>query len=171
MKTLKVLFFLAVLLLLFSCDKNEQSNKMIFKMDMVAKKSDSMHIFYKTDGTINFNENESFWVKIKGQNKNQRKTIEFPKGVVPNQVRIDFGRNLEQREIILNKFEFVYFGHSFVAKGKEIYKYFRVDESSTLLDKESGTLKRNDTIVNRGLSLYPNGYYLAVKLEELKFKK
>lgn len=165
------LFFLFFLFSLISCEDSNKNSNFVLNVDLVIKKDDSLHIYYKKGGTINFNENESFWVRVKGQNKNQKVAIEFPKDIVPNQVRIDFSRNLEQREIIFNKFEFAYRGNSFVAKGKDIYKYFRVDDSNTLLNKEFGSLTRKDTTTTVGPSLYPNGYYLAVKLDELKFKK
>ena len=94
----------------------------------------------------------------------------FPDTVIPNQVRIDFGRNKAQDDIVLNKIKFSYKGNSFEAKGKEVYKYFWADTSYTVLDKEFGLLKRKVKGQLNGPSLYPNGYYLAVKLEELKYK-
>ena len=171
MLMIKVWFGVVVLCLVYSCHDKHKASVFSMNMDVVIKKSDSIHIFYKDDGTINFNEAESFWVKVKGQDRNQKIAIDFPKETIPNQIRIDFSKNLKQREIIFNKFEFTFKGNSFVAKGKEIYKYFRIDNSNTVLNTEFGSLIRKDTTKTLGPSLYPNGYYLAVKLEELKFKK
>lgn len=170
-KMKKGLLLYIIIMILFSCQGNREVTEYTLMMDLVMKKDDSIHVYYKSDGTIDFNEKESLWVKVKGQNKNQRVTVQFPENVVPNQIRIDFSKKEEQKEIVLNKTEFSYLGNSFTAKGRDIYTYFRVDDSNTSLDKEFGVLKKKDTVNNKGLSLYPNGYYLAVKLEELKFKK
>jgi hypothetical protein len=72
-----------------------------------------------------------------------------------------------QEVIVLNKMEFAYKSQSFTLKGKEIYRYLRVDESSTVLDKDLGLLQRKDKTMKAGPSLYPNGDYLREKLEEL----
>ncbi|KGO89072.1 hypothetical protein [Flavobacterium suncheonense] len=153
-----------------SCMRDNDSQLYRMNIDVVMKQNDSIQVFYTNDGTINFNEGASFWVKVKGKDKNQKIDIRFPKNALPTQVRLDLGRNPKQGEIIFNKFEFVYKNHKFEAKGKDIYKYFRIDQSNTVLDEKSGALTRKAQQPN-GPSLYPNGYYLAVKLEELKFKK
>lgn len=162
---------MALFVALFSCENQKKQERFITSLDLVVRKDDSIHVFYKSDGTINFNEKESFWKVIKANNKNQKIDLVFPKKVVPTQIRIDFGKNKHQKQIVVNKIQFNYLGNSFVAKGKEIYKYFRIDQSNTLLNKDTGILIRKDSITSQGPSLYPNGYYLAVKLEELKYKK
>jgi len=156
---------------LASCKSDVDNFSCKMNMDVVMKQNDSIQVFFTDDGTIHFNETQSFWVKVKGNTKNQMVAITFPKKIVPTQVRLDFGRNKKQEDIIFNKFEFVYRGKKFVAKGKEIYKYFRIDQSNTLFDEKTGALTRKDRSQLNGPSLYPNGYNLAVKLEELKFKK
>lgn len=161
---------IVLLFLLFSCSQTKKNLEFVLHLDFVMKQNDSIHIYYKKDGTINFNEKESFWIPVEGQNKNQNLEIPFPEKTLPNQVRIDFGRNRNQDDIILNKIEFSYKGNSFEAKGKEIYNYFWADTSSTVLDRDFGLLKRKVKGQLNGPSLYPSGYYLAVKLDELKYK-
>jgi hypothetical protein len=136
-------------------------------MDLVLKQNDSIHTYYTTDGSIDFNETQSFWTKIKGSSNNQRVHIDFPDDIVPNQIRIDLGNNILQEVVVLNKLEFLYKSQSFTLKGKEIYRYMRVNESSTILDKNLGLLQRKNKKIKAGPSLYPNGNYLREKLEEL----
>lgn len=167
---IKILILCWFLCLGYSCTKKRESSAFSMVLDVVIKQNDSIHVFYTLDGTINFSEKD-FWKKVTGQKRNQKIELEFPKKVVPTQIRIDFSNNLKQEEIIFNKVEFNYKKNSFVAKGKEIYKYFRIDETNTILNPESGTLRRKDPLRKGAPSLYPNGYYLAVKLEELKYKK
>jgi len=82
--------------------------------------------------------------KIKGKNKNQTINIDFPKGVLPKQLRFDLGRNDFQNDIIINKITLKYKSTSFALKGKEIFYIFRVDDNNTLVDKLTGTIKRKD---------------------------
>lgn len=167
---MRAIVLIVFLSLFFSCTQTKKDSDFMLYLDLVMKQDDSIHIFYKKDGTINFNEKEAFWVKVDGENKNQKLVVAFPDKIVPNQVRIDFGRNKAQEDIVLNKIEFSYEGNSFEAKGKEVYKYFWADTSYTVLDKDFGLLKRKVKGQLNGPSLYPNGYYLAVKLDELRYK-
>lgn len=158
-------------IILVSCSKSSENSDFNIKLDLVIKKDDSIHTFFMTDGTIHFNEINSFWTKVKGDKKNQKLQINFPKGIVPNQFRIDLGNNIKQEEIVLNKLECSYKSNSFVLKGKQIYRYLRVDESGTILEKDLGILKRLNKKSKSGPSLYPNGEFLRIKLEELTTKK
>jgi uncharacterized protein YpmB len=150
-----------------SCFNKTTSTAFSINLEAVIQQTDSIHVFYKKDGTINFNEVESFWTKVGGNKKNQKITLIFPKNTIPNQFRIDFGNNPTQPEIILNKLECVYKNKSFVLKGKEVYQLLRVDENNTILDKDLGLLKRKNATQKNGPSLYPIGNKLKLRLEEL----
>lgn len=158
---------ISITFFVFSCNSEKQAKQFEVKLDVVVLQNDSIRVFYKKDGSINFNEDESFWTKVIGSNKNQKITLLFPKKTVPNQFRIDFGTNQNQPEIILNKIECVYKNKSLVLKGKEIYLLMRVDENNTILEKDLGILKRKNTNQKNGPSLYPIGDKLKLKLEEL----
>lgn len=159
-----ILFFGSFFL---SCNNRTIESDFTIKLDAVIKKNDSIHTYYTTDGTINFNEENSFWTQVKGNKKNQKITLQFPYNVVPNQFRLDFGKNRNQPDIVLNKVECVYKNNSFVLKGKEIYKLLRVDQANTILERDLGILKRLYPKQLNGPSLYPNGDFLRKKLEEL----
>ncbi|HLP63326.1 hypothetical protein [Flavobacterium sp.] len=166
--------FIIMLLLgsfIISCNNSTIESEFTIKLDVVIKKNDSIHTYYTTDGSINFNEKNSFWTKVKGDKKNQTIVINFPPNVVPNQFRLDLGANVHQDHIVLNKLECAYKGKTVELKGKEIYKLLRVDESNTILDKNLGILKRMDSTNKNGPSLYPNGDVLRKKLEELTSAK
>jgi hypothetical protein len=153
--------------MLIACKNPRKESDFNINMDLVIKKTDSIHTYYTTDGSIDFNEPQSFWTKVKGDTKNQKVNINFPDDIIPNQIRIDLGNNIQQEDIVLNKLDFIYKTQLFILKGKEIYRYLRVDESSTVLDKNLGLLQRIDKNQKAGPSLYPNGNYLREKLEEL----
>ncbi|MBC7641038.1 MAG: hypothetical protein H7174_01670 [Flavobacterium sp.] len=172
MERKKLLFYLVATLIfaLSSCNNKKQTYNFYVNLDVVIQESDSIRVFYKTDGKINFNEKDAFWTKVKGSKKNQVINIKFPKNILPNQFRIDFGNNPIQPEIIINKLECVYKNNSFVLKGREVYLLLRVDENNTMLDKDLGLLKRKNLKQKNGPSLYPLGNKLKLRLEELTNK-
>lgn len=164
---MKKLLILMLILSCVSCHKPANSNRFFIQLDAIIQENDSIQVFYKKDGSINFNEIESFWTKVKGMEKNQRIALQFPENIKPNQFRIDFGRNPKQHDIVLNKLECSYKTHSFILKGKEIYQLLRVDVNNTILDQDFGVLKRKNPTQPNGPSLYPYGERLKTKLEEL----
>lgn len=165
----KAIVSIAILILFASCDKTNKDNFSI-NIDAVIKQNDSIQVFYTTDGTISFNEKKSFWKKVKGSPKNQTIKLIVPQKIIPNQLRIDFGRNKKQDGIILNKIELHYKTQAIILKGNEIYTLFRIDESNTVLDKKWGTLDRKTPNQLVGPSLYPYGENLKKRLDNLKTK-
>jgi hypothetical protein len=161
------LIFSTLIVLLFSCNNKTTYSDFGVVIDAVVKQSDSIHTYYTTDGTIDFNENQSFWVRFNGDSKNQIIAINFPQDTIPNQLRFDFGRNKKLEEIILNKLTINYKTNHLILKGEEIYNLFRVDQSNTILNYELGVLKRKDSSQINGPSLYPNGDLLNQKLTDL----
>lgn len=164
---------LSLLLLMFcfsNCEKDKNTNTLKIELDTVIKENDSIHIYYKDDSTIDFNENQSFWKVVNGISKNQKINFIFPDSIHPKQLRLDFGNSINQKEVVINQITFKYKKEVFSLQGKEIYYYFRIDDSVTELDKNLGVLKRKDTLQTRGPSLYPKGNKLIEQLTIL-YKK
>ena len=99
-----------------------------------------------------------------GNKKNQNIQIIFPDSIFPKQIRIDFGRNISQNDVVLNKVDFAYKNKNFSLKGKEIFYIFRVDENNTVVDKLNGSIKRKNPKQINGPSLYPQGDKLFNRL-------
>jgi len=158
------------LTLFTSCKEDKDFNKVIIIIEAVLKENDSIRVFYTSDNTINFKEEQAVWRKITGSNKNQEISVEIPANGKPNQLRIDFGKNVKNQEIVLNKISVTYLKSIFEAKGEEIYWYFRPDENNTTLDKKNGVLKRKDPSQLNGPSIYPKGDKLNNELN-LLYKK
>ena len=165
----KIIIAVVTFFFLLSCNKSVKEDFSI-NIDLVIKKNDSIQLFYSDDGTLNFTEKKSFWKKIKGSPRNQTIKLVIPKNILPNQLRIDFGRNLKQEAIVLNKVELNYATQDIVLKGNEIYTLFRIDESNTILDKKKGTLDRKIPNQVVGPSIYPLGDNLKKRLLLLKSK-
>ena len=167
---IKTAFFAIFLAFFSSCKEENDFNKVIIKIETVIKENDSIRVFYTSDNSIDFKEEQAIWKKINGSIKNQEITIEIPNKILPNQLRIDFGNNILNQEIVLNKICVSYLESTFEAKGEEIYWYFRPDENNTTLDKKNGVLKRKNSNQLNGPSIYPKGEKLKEQLNEL-YKK
>jgi len=167
---MKYLYVLIIFCSLLSCENKQTRNHLSIYIDAIVKESDSIQIFYTTNSSIDFNEKQSFWTKVKGDKKNQVLSFHFPDSIKPKQIRLDLGRNINQKDIIVNEIKFSYQQEAFSAKGEEIYWIFRVDDSNTSVDKLTGNLKRKDTTQIIGPSLYPAGDKLFKKLNELYSK-
>lgn len=170
MNFLKKLSLLLVMFCFSNCEKDKNTNTLKIELDTVIKENDSIHIYYKEDSTIDFNENQSFWKTVNGISKNQKINFIFPDSIHPKQLRLDFGNSINQKEVVINQITFKYKKEVFSLQGKEIYYYFRIDDSVTELDKNLGVLKRKDTLQTRGPSLYPKGNKL-IELLTILYKK
>lgn len=167
MKAMKRISFVAVILLFFNCENNSNTNQLVVNIDAIIQQSDSINVYYTNDKSINFIEKQSFWTKVKGNKKNQNIQIVFPDSIQPKQIRLDFGRNISQNDVVLNKMDFTYKDKSFSVKGKEIFYIFRVDQSNTVVDKLNGSIKRKNPKQINGPSLYPKGDKLFNRLNQL----
>lgn len=167
MKAIKIISFITVLLLFFNCENNNKTNQLVIGIDAVIQKSDSINVYYTKNENINFTDRQSFWVKVTGNSKNQNIQIVFPDSILPKQIRLDFGRNISQNDVVLNKMDFAYKNNNFSLKGKEIFYVFRIDQSNTLIDELNGSIKRKKPKQVNGPSLYPNGDKLFNRLNQL----
>ena len=165
------IFFLCISIFICSCEKESASNSLKISLDAVIQKSDSIAIYYTTSNSVAFHKDASYWINVKGNKKNQTISFTFPDTIQPKQIRIDFGRNKKQPEIILNEIAFYYKNKRITAKGEEVYFLFRVDESNTVIDKLVGSLKRKEPNQATGPSLYPKGDKLYNKLGQLYTEK
>ena len=143
----------------------------MINIDAVIQKNDSINVYYTENKGIGFTDKQSFWTKVTGNKKNQNIKIVFPDSVLPKQIRLDFGRNISQKDIVLNKIDFAYKNKNFSAKGKEIFYVFRIDENNTIVDKLNGSIKRKNPKQINGPSLYPKGDKLFNRLTHFYSKK
>lgn len=171
MKKLKVISFVALLMLFFNCENNININRLVVNVDAVIQKSDSINVYYTKNKDINFTDKQSFWTKVAGNKKNQNIQIVFPDSILPKQIRLDFGKNTAQKDIVLNKISFSYKNKNFSAKGKEIFYIFIEDQNNTIVDKLNGSINRKNPKQINGPSLYPKGDKLFHRLNELYSEK
>ena len=172
MKLNKLVTFLLLVLTITACKnegndgkknsevKKEEAVESVFTvtLDLIARKDDNMHLYYTEDSSINFDEVKSVWAQIKGNESTQQVIFKLPLNAVPTHLRLDlgYGKNVEQTEIVLNKISFNYFDKNFVASGQDIFNYFYPNKDNTILDKQTGSLKRLKIDQETAPSLYPH---------------
>ena len=165
-----VLLFL-ISFLIFGCNQRSKTQCLVLHIEAVVKETDSINTFYNLNDNIDFTHSHSFWTKVNGSKKNQKIELVFPDSVQPKQIRLDFGHNKKQPDIIINKITLSYKSKNITLQAKEIFYTFRVDESNTVLDKLNGSIKRKFPNQKNGPSLYPKGDKLYKKLNNLYYNE
>jgi hypothetical protein len=156
-----------IVLMLIGCNESQPTHSLKIGIDAVIQESDSINVYYTKNKDINFTDKQSFWTKVTGNKKNQNIQIVFPDSILPKQIRLDFGKNIAQKDIVLNKISFSYKNKNFSAKGKEIFYIFREDQNNTIVDKLNGSINRKNPKQINGPSLYPKGDKLFNRLNQL----
>ena len=120
-------------------DKNEFFS---VDLDVVCPMKDDFSLYYTEDNTINFTGEKAVWSGVEAKQVSQKVALNLPGQIIPTNIRIDFGMNKDQGDIILEKFKLSYYGKSFEAKGSDFLKYFIQNDSvKTEIDPVKGTIK------------------------------
>jgi hypothetical protein len=135
-------------------------------LDLIAKKDDSFHIFYTEDGSQDFKEENSVWVEFKGSDNGQKLNFDLPTGVMPTQLRIDFGVNKAQEDVQINSMEMSYHGNTALISGPQFFTVFRPNEASTVFDVPGQKVKK--LVVPGKESVNPSVYQLEALNAEIE---
>lgn len=103
--------------------KNSNTNVKIV-LDVIVPMDDKFQIFYKQNGTNNFNEEESEKAIIKGSNISQLISFYLPNNVKITNLRIDPGENPNQGEIKINSIEIIKKEKKIKIQNKELLDFF-----------------------------------------------
>lgn len=154
MKSGKIFLSAMVAILLFSCNENKttttgepvekiEDDKEIFKVTLnaIVTKDDAFQIYYMDDDSKPFEEKKSIFVDIKGSPAPQDIVFKLPKDELPNFLRIDFGVNKEQSDIIIKNFKINYLDKVFEAKDSLFFNYFVINEETMTKDVSKSSLK------------------------------
>lgn len=180
MKTKLIAIIFLFSTVLFGC-KKEQSNDIPLPaqqpiisssfqvaIDVIAKKTDTFGLYYTSDGSINFFTIPPVWQSINGNDTLQRIIFTVPDKIIPTQIRIDFGMQQDQPDIILRKITLLYNNKIAEIEGPHIFDYFQNDPKQCNVDVQSGTIvaKIKDG-KRRTPSIYPNPKLLAKKIKSV----
>jgi hypothetical protein len=132
-------------------------------LDVEVKAKDDFSLFYTEDGTIDFSKIAPIWQGVKGNGASELITYVLPEGVIPTQIRLDFGMNKSQEDIKINSITLSYKGKTKKIGSPEFVSYFRADETKCEFDPVTGIIKAK---VVDGVRLYPSLYPHEVAIEK-----
>jgi hypothetical protein len=140
-------------------------------LDVIVQEDDTFSLFYTKDGSINFAQIPPIWKPVKGSNNVQQVVYELPAGLTNTQLRLDFGMNKEQKDIIFKKIAITFGDKYFETSGKHIFNLFTPDPSKCTIDIDEGKIiaKIKDG-VRQSPSLYPQEKLLAREIVKLTGK-
>ena len=112
------------------------------ELDVVNQLEDNYALYYTEDNTINFNSDKVAWSGVKAQPESQKVIFNLSEEILPTDIRLDFGLNKDQKEVILENVKMDYYGKSFQIKGSDFLNYYRPNDSiKTEIDQVKGTIK------------------------------
>lgn len=121
--------------------KPEVKKQFSVEMDVIALKDDHFSVYYTEDNSINFVGEKAVWQDVKGQPQSQKLVFNLSEDILPTNIRLDFGNNKEQGDIVLEKFKFSYYGNSVEIRGADLLKYYLpCKEVDTKIDEANGTI-------------------------------
>jgi hypothetical protein len=136
------------------------------EIDAISDVENTFAVFYTEDNSISFAPDKAIWMGIKGQPQTQKVYFNFSEELLPTDIRLDFGVNDKQKEVILENVKMDYYGKSFQFKGSDFLTYYLPNDSiKTEVDQAKGTIK----FLQNPKKFNPIFFYPNVKLlEEIK---
>ena len=133
-------------------------------VNVIVKKDDDFSLFYNEDNTIDFTKIEAMWQGVKGNDSEQFVTFNLPLDVVPTQLRLDFGMNQEQEDIILKSVVIEHNEKKEIISGQLLKNCFVADASKCSFDGDTGIIK---AVVKDGKREFPSLYPQEAALTEV----
>lgn len=135
-------FWQIIILIIFSSCANEKKgnitepakvdNNSFFslKLRAIVKKDDLFELFYVQGENEIFSANYFVSTKVEGSELEQDIIFRIPLGDYPYNIKLDFGTNKEQGEVIILECILDYSKRKYRINGKELNKYFNFSEIS-----------------------------------------
>lgn len=133
----QLIFINLVLLTLFSSCKNKEevtpveevkANTFDVIVDLKIEKDDELILFYKDPSIAYFDDKNTVYNGVKGNQESQLVTFSIPEGILPNDIRFDVSSNKDQTPIVINSITLSFEGRIFKIEQKDILKYFTPNE-------------------------------------------
>jgi hypothetical protein len=153
MKLTKIFSSVLIILLLASC-KNEAKKEV--KQDetklpetvgvtfnVLVQKDDVFHLLYTEDSSLNFSDDKSIALRVKGSDQPQDIIFKMPVDVFPTNIRLDIGENKDQGEMAVNSIKGSYYTSSFEHKepASFVKKWFYFNDFQLSCDEKTNNVK------------------------------
>lgn len=140
-KLVLISFFLIVCMV--SCKNEAKKEEVISEeiksktfdvtVDLVVKTDEDLILYYK-DGTNEwFVDEKAVWSSVKGKNEVQTVLFKLPEGVLPNDIRLDIGRNefKDLKGLEIKKMKISYLDNKFEIQQDQIGSFFNSNQFIT----------------------------------------
>ncbi len=112
------------------------------EMDVQVSQKDDFSVYYTEDGTDKFTGEQATWRGVKGGTDFEKITFQLPEPVLPTHIRLDFGMNKEQGNVVVKNIKLIFKDQTFEIKGSDFFNYFIQNELfKTNVSTEKGTLE------------------------------
>ncbi|GGD22673.1 hypothetical protein [Flavobacterium orientale] len=112
------------------------------ELDVQIAQKDDFAVYYTEDGTNNFTGEQAAWRGVTGGTDFEKITFQLPEPVLPTQIRLDFGMNKEQGNVVVKNIKLTFKDQTFEIKGSDFFNYFIQNELfKTNVNTENGTLE------------------------------
>lgn len=105
-KISRIVFLVLLFFAINSCRQKSQTDKFIISIGAITHRNVNTQFFYTKDSTIKFNQSQTLFKQIIGSDKNQIIKIVFSDTIHPMQLRLDFGRSANPKEIVISEINF-----------------------------------------------------------------
>lgn len=132
MKQKNIVIFIIIFFIFLSCKRYDtiQNGNVEVILDFVMKNDNDLVLYYK-DGTNEwFLDEKSVGIAVKGSKDIQQVTFKIDLKTLPNDYRLDIGRNyfVGQDTVQIKKFVLKYYDNKFLIPEGEFGKYFKGNE-------------------------------------------
>lgn len=125
-------------------DSTELAPTYDVSFNLVVPKDDTFQLFYTEDGSIVFGDDRSVRSIIKGSDAAQEVIFKLPQDVLPTNIRLDFGDNPEQGNIVVKSMKLSYMNNSFqkaFGPNEQITHYFYPQETQIKVNEATSTIE------------------------------
>jgi len=124
--------------------KVEKDTLFTITLNATVLKDDSFQVYYKSQNEEKYVEEKSLFTEFKGSDKPQDIVFRLPDGIIPDNIRLDFGTNKDQKPIKINSFKMSYFGKDFSVNGNDFFKYLLVEKVTADFDPQTAMITPKD---------------------------
>ncbi len=109
--------------------------------NITVQKDDTFHLLYTEDSTLNFSDDKSIAVLVKGSSNPQDILFKMPVNVLPTNIRLDFGQNKEQGDILVNSMKAKYFTKVYEIKENVVKSSFYFNDFQLTYDDKTKAVR------------------------------
>lgn len=149
--------------------KEEPKLESVFKINfnMVIQNDDTIEVFYLDFEDTSYSYKTKVTKKVTGSSKAQDIEVLLPKEIFPYSLRIDFGLNRSEEDVVLNSVTMTYEDFNMVLTAEEFHAFFMPNKYINYI-KETGVVERK--IVDGKYDPYFNARAVLRKKLELEVR-